>query len=485
MMERRKFLVNMASLGILSMVKAEGVFGKTVSSSDNFVIEQFEYKGLAHFSYAVMADRKIILIDPRRDPESYYEYALKNNAEIVGVIETHPHADFVSAHLEIHKGLNVPVYASSLTPADYSGTPFDDGETIMISESVGLRSMYTPGHAPDHISAVLFENGTDIAVFSGDSLLIGDVGRPDLRDFASDADTQRRRLAGMMYDTIHEKFAKLNDDVLLYPCHGAGSLCGKSIRKAASSTIGYERQNNHAFQKRLKAEFVEVLLNDQPFVPNYFQYNVALNIKGAPAIEKSIASINRLARNYQPEAKAIVIDTRPQAVFKASFLRDAINIQSNGSFETWLGTIVPPDSEFYLVAGDDKSLNIAIEKAAAIGYETNIKGAFVYDAADGNHLPVFDKSTLSKKDNKFTYIDVRTEKEVKQQAVFANSINIPLQELAERIAEIPTDTPILVNCASGYRSATASSIIKKYRPNIEVFDLSSAVTEYLKPEVKK
>lgn len=137
-----------------------------------------------------------------------------------------------------------------------------------------------------------------------------------------------------------------------------------------------------------------------------------------------------------------------------------INIQSNGSFETWLGTIVPPNSEFYLVAGDDKILSIAIEKAAAIGYEANIKGAFVYDADNGSQLPVFDNSTLSKKDKKFTYIDVRTEKEVKQQPVFANSINIPLQELAERIAEIPPDKPILVNCASGYRSATASSIRK-------------------------
>lgn len=155
--------------------------------------------------------------------------------------------------------------------------------------------------------------------------MIGDVGRPDLRDFSSDADMQRRRLAAMMYDTIHEKFAKLNDDVLLYPSHGAASLCGKSIRKVAGSTIGYEKQSNHAFQRRLKGEFVEVLLHDQPFVPKYFSYNVALNIKGAPEIEKSVASINRLPRNYQPEAKTIVIDARPQAVFKASFLPDAIN----------------------------------------------------------------------------------------------------------------------------------------------------------------
>lgn len=332
---------------------------------------------------------------------------------------------------------------------------------------------------------MLFENGEDIAVFSGDSLLIGDVGRPDLRDFSTNPDVQRQRLAGMMYDTIHEKFAKLKDDVIVYPGHGAGSLCGKTIRNAASSTIGYERENNHAFQKRLKADFVQSILNDQPFVPKYFPYDVALNIKGAPELKTSIARIHHLPKNYQPEADAIIIDTRPQAIFKASFIPKAINIQANGSFETWLGTIVPPTSGFYLVSGDDKSLDHAIKKAAAIGYETFIKGVFVYDATNGNKLTAIDTTTLSKEESKYTFIDVRTAKEVKQQPVFSNSINIPLQELTERVSEIPANKPIVVNCASGYRSAAACSIIKKHRPEAEVLDLSSAVTEYLKPAEKK
>jgi hydroxyacylglutathione hydrolase len=477
-MERRKFIFNLTSLGILSLVKPDKLFSQTVAYSGNYVIEQFEDKGLAHFSYAVMADKKIIVVDPKRDPQIYYDYAQKNEAKIVGIVETHPHADFASAHLEMHKTLNVPVYASSLTNPAYPGTAFDDGQIIKLTDKVSLRSMYTPGHAPDHISAVLLENGKDIAVFSGDSLLIGDVGRPDLRDFTNNVEAQRQRLAEMMYETIHKKFAKLDDAVIVYPAHGAGSLCGKSIRKAVSSSIGYEKQHNYAFEKRTKAEFVSLLLSDQPFIPKYFPYTVGLNIQGAPALSSSLSNISYLPKNHKPAATALIIDTRTAENFKKSYLPNAINIQDGGSFATWLGSLVAPDSEFYLVSGNDAGLQSVIQKAASIGYESKIKGAFVYDASNGEQFTHFNERTFKPEENKFTYIDVRTPKEVKQEPVFTNSINIPLHELDQRIAEIPTDKPILVNCASGYRSAAASSIIKKYMPDAQVYDLGAAVSEY-------
>ncbi len=484
-MERRKFIFNMAGLSILSLVTPNKLFSKTVASSSNYVIEQFENKGLAHFSYAVMADNKVVVIDPERNPQIYYDYAQKNNARIIGVIETHPHADFASSHLEIHQKLKVPIYSSSLTKPEYPGTAFDEGRTLKLSDNVGLRSIYTPGHAPDHISVVLYENGKDIAVFSGDSLLIGDVGRPDLRDFSKNTDAQRQRLAEMMYNTIQEKFAKLEDDVIVYPAHGAGSLCGRSIRKAASSTIGYEKQHNHAFEKRTKAEFVSLLLSDQPFIPKYFPYAVDLNIKGAPDVKSSLAKIKYLPKNYQPDAKALIIDTRPATAFKASYLTNAINIQGGGAFETWLGSIVAPNAEFYLVAADEVSLQSAIKKAASIGYESKIKGAFVYDATNGNQFTAFNKSTFNPEENKYTYLDVRTTKEVNETTVFRNSINIPLHELSQRLSEIPTGKPILVNCASGYRSATASSILKKLLPDAQIYDLGAAVVDYKNPEAKK
>ncbi|PRY05033.1 glyoxylase-like metal-dependent hydrolase (beta-lactamase superfamily II) [Pontibacter ummariensis] len=484
-MERRNFLANLAGLGILSLVKPFSVFSKTVAVSGDYTIEQFEDMGLAHFSYAVIADGKMMVIDPQRDPQIYYDYAQKNNAKIVGVIETHPHADFVSSHLEIYKKLKVPIYSSSLTKPNYPATAFDDGDIIKLSDKIGFRSMHTPGHAPDHISAVLFGIGKDIAVFTGDSLLFGDVGRPDLRDFSNNIETQRQRLAEMMYDTIHGKFAKLKDDVLVYPAHGAGSLCGRSIRKASSSTIGYEKQHNYAFEKRTKAEFVSLLLSDQPFIPQYFSYDVKLNIKGAPDVKFSISKIKRLPKNYQPDAKALIIDSRPASAFKASYLPNAINIQGGGAFETWLGSIVAPDAAFYLVAGDEEGLETAIRRAASIGYEANIKGAFVYDAKDGKQFAAFDRSTFHPEEDKYTYLDVRTGKEVKEASVFKNSINIPLQELSQRISEVPTGKPVLVNCASGYRSAAASSMLKKLLPAVQVYDLGAAVVDYKNTEAKK
>ena len=478
-MKRRNFIINVAGLGLVTLVDNFKLMGQAIPYSANYEIEQFENKGLAHFSYAVMAGKKIIIIDPQRNTQIYYDFAQENNATIIGVIETHPHADFISSHLEIHQKLNVPIYASSLTKSEYPLKTFDEGNIIQLTDQVGLRAMYTPGHAPDHIAAVLYEGVNDRAVFSGDSLFLGDVGRPDLLDFSRESDKQRKYLAAMMYDTIHQKFAKLNDDVIVYPSHGAGSLCGKSIRKAASSTIGYEKQNNYAFENRTKDEFVSLLLSDQPFIPKYFAYDVHLNKKGAPVLKESLAKLNYLPKNYQPASRALIVDTRPAAVFKNSYLPGAINIQGTGQLETWLGTLVAPESKFYLVAADQESLQAAIKKTASIGYESNIQGVFVYDASNGNQFLAFDNSSFDPKENKYTYIDVRTEKEVKQQPIFKNSINIPMQEFTDRLSEIPKGKPLLVYCGSGYRSAMAASILKKVMPSIEVYDLGSAVTQYI------
>jgi hydroxyacylglutathione hydrolase len=282
--------------------------------------------------------------------------------------------------------------------------------------------------------------------------------------------------------TIHGKFAKLNDEVIVYPSHGAGSLCGKSIRKAASSTIGYEKQYNYAFENRTKAEFITLLLSDQPFIPKYFAYDVQLNNQGAPELKSSIEKIRFLPRNFQPEANALMVDTRPAAVFKSSYIANAINIQGTGQFETWLGTLIEPGSNFYLIAGDEQALLNLIRRSAAIGYEANILGAFVYDATNGAHLSAFDTNSFDPdNNNKYTFIDLRTEKEIKQQPGLKNSIHIPLQELIDRLSEIPVGKPLLVYCASGNRSATANSILLKYLPKMEVYDLGPAVTQYIKP----
>src|SRR5690554_6270589 len=414
---------------------------------ENYQIKQFEDKGLAHFSYAVLANGKVILIDPARDPQPYYDFATSNNAEVIGVIETHPHADFISSHNEIHQTTGATLYISELVGADYPFQAFDEGDEIDLGNGVKLSAIHTPGHSPDSISIVLSDKGKDKAVFTGDTLFIGDVGRPDLREKAGKLQAKREELARLMYQSTREKLMTLGDDVLVYPAHGSGSLCGKSLSDAQSSTIGQEKMSNYALQEMSEEDFVKILLEDQPFIPKYFPYDVALNKQGAPGYKESIQNVEILATNFIPEAGAIIIDGRPSGQYRSSHLSGAINLMDGEKFETWLASIVSPNEAFYLVAQDQGALQGLIEKAAKIGYELLIKGAFVYDAHDGKSIKEFDKQAFKKDPDAFTIVDIRNESETKKGLVFDNAINIPLPELREKTGEIPADRPVVVHCA--------------------------------------
>lgn len=444
-------------------------------------IRQFEDKGLAHFAYAILSEdsREIVLIDPARDPQPYYDYAEEHKAKIVGVIETHPHADFVSSHMEIHIKTGAVIYAHSLVGADYPHKSFDEGAVMEIGE-VKLKSLHTPGHSPDSISIVLEHEGKVKAVFTGDTLFIGDVGRPDLRENAGNVTAKREELARQMYHSVREKLMKLADDVLIYPAHGAGSLCGKGLSDAKSSTIGAEKMGNYALQPMSEEEFVEVLTKDQPFIPKYFGYDVGLNKQGAPNYESGVNGVQRLEKNFQPDDNTIIIDARSEKAFKESHLKNAINIQNGGKFETWLGSIVGPEEQYYLVAANDDDLNELISKASKIGYELLIKSAFVYDRKGDQKSDLFDRETFEKNQEIFTIVDIRNTSEVKSGGFFSNPVNIPLPELRERVREIPTDKPVVIHCAGGYRSAAGSSIVEAILPNVQVVDMSEAVTELRK-----
>ena len=444
-------------------------------------IEQFEDKGLAQYGYAILSEstREVVLIDPARDPQPYYDFAAANQARIVGVIETHPHADFVSSHLEIHQKTGATIYVHSLVGADYPHQAFDEGAELQLGD-LKLRSLHTPGHSPDGISIVLQQGGKDKAVFTGDTLFIGDVGRPDLRENAGNITAKREELARQMYHSTREKLMKLSDDVLVYPAHGAGTLCGKALSQASSSTIGAEKISNYALQPMSEDQFVKILTEDQPFIPKYFGYDVSLNKKGAPAYQASLEQVKRLQQNYKPEAGALVVDARNEKTYKKGHYNGAINIQNGGKFETWLGSIIDPKESFYLVAESDSELNELIAKAAKIGYESLIKGAFVQAGAAAVASPTIDLKDFVKHPEKYTIVDIRNQSEVKEKALFKDAINIPLPELRERVKEIPAAKPVVVHCAGGYRSAAGSSIVEKALPGTEVLDLSEAVNEFKK-----
>ncbi len=442
-------------------------------------IHQFEDKGLAHYSYAILCEheQKLILIDPARNPEPYYDYAAEHEAQIIGIIETHPHADFVSSHLEIHQTTGAAIYTHSQVKPEFPFISLDEGGALDVGK-IKLIALHTPGHSPDSISILLKHDGIDKVVFTGDTLFVGDVGRPDLREEDKGGKAQKKELARQMYNSTRNKLMKLADDVVVYPAHGAGTLCGKGLSDANSSTIGQEKASNPALQPMTKNEFVEMILDDQPFIPKYFGYNVALNKKGAPAYQASVEAVPRLEGTFQPDLNIFVIDGRPENVFKKGHWPGAINIQEGLKFETWLGSILAPGELFYLVAETQDILDSLISKAAKIGYEVFIKGAVVQPTFIGTPSDVLDLVDFKSDPTSYTVVDIRNATEVEKNPIFGHAISVPLPELRERAQEIPTDKPVVVHCAGGYRSAAGSSILAAALPHVPVLDLGEAVHEF-------
>lgn len=442
-------------------------------------IQQFEDKGLAHYSYAIYSEKvnEVILIDPSRDLTPYLEYAASLEAKITGVIETHPHADFISGHLELLQATGAVIYCSQLVGASYPHTGFDEGDKIVLGD-LTLRALNTPGHSPDSICIVLTYAGEDRVVFTGDTLFIGDCGRPDLRESAGNITAGREALARMMYHSLREKLMVLADDVLVYPAHGAGTLCGKSLSEEDSSTIAAEKVSNWSLDELTETEFVKELLSMQPFIPKYFPYDVDVNRAGAAPLAASLAKVPVVTGEPVFDAGTIIIDTRPESVFKQGHLPNAVNLQDGSKFETWLGSIVAPGEPFYLLAGEEPVLQTTIRKTAKIGYESFIRVAAVYTKGSDQIDPMPLADFKAHPEN-YTIVDVRMAAEAAAYKFFDTAISIPLDELRDRIHEIPLDRPVVVHCAGGYRSAAGSSLIAAaLKDQVKTYDLGNAIRQF-------
>jgi hydroxyacylglutathione hydrolase len=441
-------------------------------------IEQFEDKGLSHYSYAVLSEfaSEIILIDPARNIDPYLAYADKYNARIVGVIETHPHADFISGHLELHKVTGAAIYCSRRVCALYPHKMFDDKDVITFGE-VRLKALNTPGHSPDSICIILEQDEVDKAVFTGDTLFVGDCGRPDLRENAGNEFSGRKELAKLLYYSLRDQLMKLDDNVLVYPAHGAGTLCGKALSEANCSTIGAEKFSNWSLQQLEEHRFVDELLRDQPFIPKYFPYDVQLNKTGAENLSSAVSKVACGMPDIMND-DILIIDTRAERLFKQGHLPNSVNLQKGGKFETWLGSIIAPEEAFYLTAGDRGALETVIKLCAKIGYEKFIKQAFIFREGD-EKMKILSVEKFNRQQRNYTIIDVRNEEEVKEHPIFEQAISIPLPQLRERAMDIPFDKPIVVHCAGGYRSAAGSSIIQyAVRNKTTVYDLGEAVKQF-------
>ncbi len=458
-------------------------------------VHQFTNKSLSHFSYGILEESlsQIILIDPSRNIAPYLEWATKHRATINGVIETHPHADFVSGHHELMQRTGATIYLSSKYGATFPHEVFEGGHSIKLGD-LEFRALDTPGHSPDSITIVLRKLGIlakDYCVFTGDTLFIGDCGRPDLREKVGNHLLDRQSLAKLMYHSLRDHYLKLADDVIIYPAHGAGSLCGKSLSNASSSTVGAEKQGNWSLNDISEEEFIEILLKDQPFIPQYFGYDVALNIKGAPTMEAILQAIPNLNIDEEGqflEKNILIIDTRNQEDFNQGYYDNSINLLKGNSFSTWIGSIVKPHEPFYLLANTEKEIDSLLLQIADIGYDLFIKGFLSIE-----NLPiekphnlfnkVLDIEKLKNTSSDFTIVDIRNYSEVNERKIFPNSISIPLNELRERYLEIPLQRPIVVHCAGGYRSAAGSSILRILLKDALIYDLSTAVLDFLNTEL--
>lgn len=442
-------------------------------------IKQFNDKPLAHYSYAIISEGKMALVDPSRNPLQYYQYAEKHAAKIVAVFETHPHADFVSSHCQIHDQTGADIYVSKLLGADYDHKPFDDGDSFKMGK-VTFKAINTPGHSPDSITVVAEEDGKT-ALFTGDTLFIGDVGRPDLRENVGNMKAKRVELAKEMYHTMRNKYNDLPDDAVVYPAHGAGSLCGKNMSTDSSSTLKNERKYNWAFQEQTEEKFVETILKDQPFIPHYFGFDVDVNKRGAENVQKTKASVALRLGVEKVEDGITVVDTRDGDKYKKGHLPNSINIMARGEndkYETWLGAILKPEEPFFLVAESISDVRDLLERTAKIGYEKQLKAIVTLADAAFEASDDFDLKDFKKHRENYTIVDIRNESEVAEGKIFDDAVTIPLNELREKAGEVPSGKPIVVHCAGGYRSTAGSSILENKFPNTKVYDLSEDIKKF-------
>jgi glyoxylase-like metal-dependent hydrolase (beta-lactamase superfamily II)/rhodanese-related sulfurtransferase len=425
-------------------------------------VERFFVEGLAHASYLFGKDGAAAVVDPRRDVDEYLLAAARRGAKIIAVFETHPHADFVSGHLELAERTGATIYVSEKLPARYPHQALKADEVVPVGD-LRVQGLDTPGHSPDSMSFYVAD-GEDRYLFSGDVLFVGDVGRPDLRDMHADP----RAMASALYDTLHEVLYRLPEETVVYPAHGAGSLCGRKLGSAPSTTIGAEKRANWANTFPTREEFVEAMVSNLPDRPLFFRYCPFVNLAGA----RALAEIPR-ARKLEPvsllreDADALVLDTRGAAAYGAGHIEASLNVGlALPVFSTWVGTFVKPEQPLVLVVENPEAAEKARLELARIGYET-IRGFLLADVSAWRAagLPIRETPQIDAccaepwlREGR-ALLDVRTPGE-RQQGHIPGAAWIPLSGLPQRLAEAPTG-PLAVMCGSGYRSSIAASLLER------------------------
>jgi glyoxylase-like metal-dependent hydrolase (beta-lactamase superfamily II)/rhodanese-related sulfurtransferase len=439
------------------------------------VILKRHYLGcLAHASYLIADPESgtAAVVDPQRDVEQYIAEAESLGCRIGDVFLTHFHADFIAGHLELRDRVGATIRLGATATAEYPFTPMGDG-TAMHLGRVRLEVLETPGHSPESISIVVYDpehsDDSAYAVLTGDTLFIGDVGRPDLR---ASLGWSAEELASMLYDSLHEKLAPLPDDTLVYPAHGAGSLCGKALSTDTVSTIGIQRSYNYALAPMSRERFIELVTTDQPDTPAYFTYDAVLNTRERPtldqALERELQPLSLAQLLERMRGGAQLLDTRESLDFEGAHVRGALNIGLGGSFATWCGTILDRERTVVVIAERGRELEAAT-RLGRIGFDT------VAGHLDGGMQQLEDAPDLIDRTERITagslaeqldssepplVVDVRSSGEWDQGHI-DGALNLPLSQLPDRLGELPTDRLVVVHCVGGYRSSIAASLLRR------------------------
>ena len=431
-------------------------------------VEQIYTGCLAQGAYYIVSENEAVIIDPLRETKPYTDRLEKDEVQLKYIFETHFHADFVSGHVDLSKKTGAPIVYGPTANPDFEAIIAEDGQIFEIGK-IKIKVLHTPGHTMESSTYLLIdENGKETAIFSGDTLFLGDVGRPDLAQKA--ASMTQEELAGILYDSLQNKIMPLADDIIVYPAHGAGSACGKNMQKETVDTLGNQKKTNYALNQPNKEFFVKEVLDGLSAPPKYFGMNVALNKGGYEdfdvVLKKGSHPVS--AEDFESvaeDAGALILDTRNAAEFQKGYVPNSINIGLQGDFAPWVGAMIVDVQQPILLITDSNAEEEAITRLARVGFDNVIgylQGGFEAWKISGNEIDTVNRISAEAFANQFTtdskVIDVRNETEYAAEHV-NEAYSRPLVDINEWAATLDNDEHFYLHCAGGYRSMIAASIL--------------------------
>jgi len=434
-------------------------------------LEQIYTGCIAHAAYYLESNGEAAIFDPLREVQPYIDRANKDNAKIKYVFETHFHADFVSGHLDLAKKTGALIVYGPTAKPGFDAVVAEDNQIFKVG-NYQVKALHTPGHTMESTCYLIIdENGKEHGLISGDTLFIGDVGRPDLAQHVL-AELTSEKLATHLYDSLRNKIMPLPDDIIIYPNHGAGSACGKNMSKETTDTLGHQKQVNYALRADMsREEFMAELLDGLTTPPSYFPKNVLMNIRGYESFDDIM---DRGMQNLNPnefeavanETEALILDTREANDFAKGFIPNSINIGIDGNFAPWVGALIPDIKQEILIVADKGREKEVITRLARVGYDHPIAyldGGFEAWKNEGKEFDSVKRISAETFESILPenpiVIDVRNANEFNADHV-KDAINIPLDYINDHLAEFTKDRPFIMHCAGGYRSMVAASILK-------------------------